>query len=226
MPNVNNFVLGFDPGGKAGAGGFGWSICEVVNGVLMPPIAGQMGVAHDALEARDRVMAALPDNAIVTAAGIDAPLFWGSRGYRHVDQVLKDNLAEVANSVCHINGMRGACLVQGIVLAHHLREREMWQRLEITECHPRVLHHLLEVAGEAGMVQGLMVNIGPDRGDHIRDATRAAISAWAMAQNRNGNDWIDLYPYEPDPVHQFDPPVHYWMPNPGGILAQAFQPGG
>ena len=201
LPNDECFVLGFDPGGKQGRGHFGWSICQVARGILEPPAAVQVGVAHDALEARESVLGALPDNATVLSAGIDAPLFWGNRGYRHVDEVLKRSLAAVANSVCHINGMRGACLIQGVVLAHHLRGR--WPGLEITECHPRVLNHLLTLAGQDPWEQHLMANIRADPGGHKRDATRAAISAWAMVENLN--DWIDIYPREPDPVHPYEP---------------------
>ena len=80
MPEPNGFILGFDPGG---VGHFGWSICEMVDGILKP--CRETGVANDAWHTICDVKKALPNKPTVLAAGIDSPLFWSNKGGREVD---------------------------------------------------------------------------------------------------------------------------------------------
>ena len=75
MCGCNSYILGFDPGG---GGNFGWSICPVVGGQLIPP--PQTGLVNHAMHAIQSVQQALPNNANILSAGIDAPLLWTTLG--------------------------------------------------------------------------------------------------------------------------------------------------
>ena len=215
MTEPSGFVLGFDPGGK---GRFGWSVCSTSGGTLLP--TPKTGLADDALDALDAVRNALrhrdsDGQRSVLAAGIDAPLFWSTRGNRVVDDVLRRLLKtngypprKLGGTVQQVNSLRGACLVQGVLLCSSLREK--WD-IPLSEAHPKALRYLLLKSGEssqADMVQGLTAGLD----DHELDATLSAVAAWAMIHRPQG--WRDLYCQEPSPVHPLDTSVGYWMPNP------------
>ena len=210
MPDHNDFILGFDPGGK---GNFGWSICKVADGNLQPP--AKTGLANDAWDAMNKVEAAIPGNSTVLAAGIDAPLFWSMTGNRQADVLLRKALKDTqfptpSGTVQAVNSLRGACVVQGPLLVKHLDDR--WD-LSITESHPKALYHLLRYTAQPNpdmvdMVERLIAGLT----DHQRDATLSAVSAWAAHQNWRG--WQNLYDLECCPIQPFDIPVGYWMPIP------------
>ena len=235
MANPSGVILGFDPGGT---GNFGWSICETAGGELQPP--ARTGLANHAWQAMDQVQEALPDNRSVLAAGIDAPLFWSKAGDRTVDvelrQALRDTrfpAAKLAATVQTANSLRGACVVQGLLLAKYLSETG-WG-LTITESHPRALCHLLNHTGQRAMVKRLTAGLADYAlfaarclcgceeekrpaarpADHERDATLSAISAWA-AIHRPLPQWQNLYVESRDPhrIMPFDIPISYWMPIP------------
>ena len=211
MCDLNNYILGFDPGGQ---GNFGWSICSVVNGQLMPsPVTG---LANDAQDAINQVQAALPDNAAVLAVGIDAPLLWSNAGNRNVDGILRGALGALENnsfpipSVLAVNSLWGSVTVQGVLLARHLSGA--WPNLTITESHPRALRCLLHDRGQPATV-GMVNNLTAGLDDHELDATLAAVSAWAAThQNQPGTGWQNLYGQEPQLVGPFDLDASYWMP--------------
>ena len=211
MPESSGFILGFDPGG---VGNFGWSVCSAASDHLQQPF--KTGLADDAWDALGQVKKVVGSFDVlgkpqVLAAGIDAPLFWGRTGKRKVDDVLRQALRRSkfptpGGTVQQVNSLRGACLVQGVLLARYLRD---WKPgLPITETHPKALLHLLHHSGQPEMrlIEGLE---NRDR-EHERDATLSAIGAWAM--NRRLPGWRDLYSEEPTPVQPFDTPVAYWMP--------------
>ncbi len=238
MPGPDGIILGFDPGGK---GNFGWSVCVTRDGQLQKPV--QTCVANDALSALRAVEKFLrtDDTAKhlrVLAAGIDAPMFWSEKGDRKVDGCLRDALgctnfkASRGGTVQAVNSLRGAAVVQGVLLGKHLME--CWGTILITESHPRVLRHLLDWNRQRDLMKRLTgdlhcyrqygnkcvcgcqlesgnVKHSPeDPGDHKLDATLAAISAWAMVHEPDG--WEDLYIREPQPIQPFNTPVAYWMP--------------
>ena len=157
MPKSTGFILGFDPGGKHR---FGWSVCSTIDGNLLP--SAKTGLACDAWDALNKVKKAVgssgfPGNPKVLAAGIDAPMFWSRRGNRTVDdclrQTLRDNqfpTSKLGGTVQEVNSLRGACLVQGMLLGRYLRET--WD-LQITEAHPKALKHLLWHSGPPEMVK-------------------------------------------------------------------------
>ena len=81
----------------------------------------------------------------------------------------------------------------------------------ITEAHPKALCYLLRHRGPpdtVNMVQCLTAGLD----DHERDATLAAVGAWAMKRRLPG--WSNLHDRECCPVQPFDTPVSYWMPIP------------
>ena len=233
MPESKSFILGFDPGGKGrsprGKGDFGWSLCSEVGGFLQPH--ARTGLATDAWDAISKVkkelesLAATPN---VLAAGIDAPLFWSEKGNREVDDVLERAMKATGfpppekggRIVQAVNSLRGACVVQGPLLAKFLSENCC--DLKITESHPKVLHHLLQKSGQPdivnNMVQDLMTNLylKASLTDHERDATLCAVAAWAMTHHQDQTlpNWQNLYMKESCPIQPFGTPVSYWMPIP------------
>ena len=238
MPDPTGFILGFDPGGEDH---FGWSICETAGGELQAPAT--TGLANNAWDAIDRVKKALPNDPTVLAAGIDAPLFWSKNVDRKVDVVLRQALrntkfpaSKLSGTVQTVNSLQGACVVQGPLLAWYLRDA--WDHLQITESHPKVLHHLLHQMGQQEMIRRLIAGFidsnqdpkfcqcGCDEAtkpeaslaDHKRDATLSAVSAWAAIQPRPSlPNWQNLYVAyveEPCPIQPLNMPVSYWMPIP------------
>ena len=205
--------MGFDPGGE---GNFGWSICPVVNGGLAAPL--QTGLANHAVHAVQAVQGALPNNANILAAGIDAPLLWSNAGNRDVDQQLRNALNALNNNpfpiprVIALNALWGAVTVQGVLVAHHVAVA--WPNVDLTESHPRALRCLLHAHGQPATVN--MVNqLTAGLDDHQLDATLAAVSAWAARhQNQPGTGWQNLYEQEPGLVGPFDLDASYWMPMP------------
>ena len=214
MQEQPEFVLGFDPGGLRG---FGWSICQRVHGQLQGPL--QTGLAGNAWQAKSQLQDQLPDHARVFAAGIDAPLYWDKRGdmrgFRGVDHLLREAL--VANGhpsrrVVSPNGLPGSVLMQGVLLARILAAT--WD-LTISESHPTVLNLLLPYNGQHADMEMRDALIGGLRDDvtpHERDATLAAISAWAALQRPPG--WQNLYDQDSRLVNPSQIPASYWMPIP------------
>ena len=211
MCDFNNYILGFDPGG---GGNFGWSICPVVGGQLIPP--PQTGLANHAMHAIQSLQQALPNNANILAAGIDAPLLWSNAGNRNVDGILRGALGALENnpfpipSVLAVNSLWGSVTVQGVLVAHHVAVA--WPGVVLTESHPRALRCLLHAHGQPATVNMVdQLTAGLD--DHQLDATLAAVSAWAaIYQNQPGTGWQNLYQQEPGLVGPFDLDASYWMP--------------
>ena len=151
--------MGFDPGGK---GNFGWCVCQADGDELQ---VRQTCVANDAQDAIRQVKSAIkslvsPGNPKVLAAGIDAPMFWSAAGNREIDreikQALKDN-CKPSETVIHINSLRGACSVQGVLLGKYLHET--YPDLQITETHPTALRYLLKVCGKSGELEKVIEQV-------------------------------------------------------------------
>ena len=151
--------MGFDPGGK---GNFGWCVCQADGDELQ---VRQTCVANDARDAfckveKEMSLLSRQGNRSVLAAGIDAPMFWGFRGYRVIDreikQALKDN-CKPSETVIHINSLRGACSVQGVLLGKYLHET--YPDLQITETHPTALRYLLKVCGKSGELEKVIEQV-------------------------------------------------------------------
>ena len=137
-------------------------------------------------------------------------MFWSiTGGNRRVDEIVRKALKDkgfpgsIGGTVQDVNSLRGACLVQGILLGKYLHET---YTLKITEAHPKALRHLLKESGQSGKINPLIKGLG----DHERDATLAAFAAWSMHEQSPG--WRDIRSSEEDSVQPFDTPVRYLMP--------------
>ncbi len=238
---TTKLFMGFDPGGAGSSRGciagcrghFGWSVCcESAHGIV-----GRLdnGLSTDAWGAVKRVKAVIeaqfPEgNCLVVAAGIDVPLLWNkkgdNKGTRNADIVLRQALNDtgfprrsVGGTVQAINSLRGADVVQGLLVARHLREK--WD-LMITESHPKAFHHLLFRVNHPqleAMVSPLTMDLLPhDRNNcesqHEIDATMGAITAWAAIRCRHDGHWRNLYTGDLNLFNPSGVPVSYWMPIP------------
>ena len=195
--------LGFDPGGE---GKFGWSICRDAAGQFEQLTSGAGNYAGGVF---NQMLAAMPANACVLAAGIDAPLFWNRWGeiQRNVDQIIHRRRVYVQSPFNRIpvpvNELYGAVVAQGPLLAALLRQH--FVNFQITEASPGALRDLLNPL--PAVLQRL-----PRETGHQQDARTAAYAAWCM--HRQAEGWRDLFPEEPDPVLPLGTPVSYWMPIP------------
>lgn len=191
-------IVGFDPGGQ---NAFGWAILESSQHSLRLVASGECTGAPTALAQASEAMKGEP-----AAIGIDAPLFWTYSGDRHADQVVRKlvcNAGGQSGTVSHVNSLRGACLVQGILIAN--LARAVWPGTKITEAHPKAL---LRVCASANvLVNSLQLMT---LRDHERDAVIAAYSAYEMLHP--SADWHDLVPKEVDPVFPAGNDIVYWFP--------------
>jgi hypothetical protein len=187
----------------------------------------ESGVADHAAEAVDRVDAVVGANAVLAVA-VDAPLSWAAGGDRHSDQRLRSAIGGFgapSSTVQHVNSLRGACLVQGIVSVILLRGRR--PMLCASEAHPKATLWLLKLA-RVGLaphsvgIQDLGSVLTPPRRlksgererEHERDAAVAALSAWAMHHEPDG--WEDLSPWDVANISPLEPRPTYWMPQLSG----------
>jgi len=122
--------VGADPGGKRR---FGIAVlrdgCE--------PVLKVVGCAGDGVEfVLDELRGEVP-----SGVGVDAPLWWpsGPSGDRKADQWIRreyklgDDKGQIANS------LRGTGLIQGVMLAHRIREACTDSQVYVTESHPKSL---------------------------------------------------------------------------------------
>jgi len=206
--------LGFDPGG---AGAFGWC---VLAGDQLPLQILKRGVANHATQAvYDALTVVGPAN--LRSAGIDAPLFWQPKGDRNADQVVRNRIVQLGSNggtVNAVNSMRGACLIQGMMVAMLLRKAR--SELAITESHPKALLWLLSIATRGNPTSAVaLANLGHlvvgeviGASDHERDAALGAFTAFAMTAGLSG--WRNLYPQESHALSPLNPPPGYWLPLP------------
>ena len=205
---MGNYV-GFDPGG---CGAFGWA---VLSGETLPLRLCGCGTADHAEAAYEA--ATQCEGATINAVGIDAPLFWNPAGDRRADQMLRKAITQRGGSggtVNSVNSLRGACLVQGMLVAMLCRQKSGGE-LPITEAHPKALLWLLGKGGPSGVSMGDLgeyVRAEASHGniEHERDAVLGAVAAFAMESRRTG--WRDLYGLEPNSITPLNPPPEYWMP--------------
>ena len=206
--------IGLDPGGKDQ---FGWSVVECE--AAIPLAVTTSGLASNAKQAVEGVRHALGANGSVDGAGIDSPLFWVPGGERHVDRIVREAIKRAGarnagGTVQQVNSLRGACVTQGVLAAHLLRES--FPDLRITETHPKALLWLIgsgsrRRAPSVDMTHAATFREGghPFRTEHERDAALGAFAAWSMVSGAPG--WRNL---ALDEREAFAPvsPVEYWMP--------------
>ncbi len=207
--------IGFDPGGDRQ---FGWAVCSPIGHTLRVLAVGDAGHAKEAVK---EALSRIPTAGKVVGAGIDAPLFWTESGGRNVDNLVRRAIQELGapspgGTVQHINSLRGACLVQGVLTADLLHKQ--LPEINITESHPKALLYLLGVANRkksaasvslADLSGYVVCDIG-HVSQHQRDAILGAFTALAQREKRQG--WKNLFEQERKPVTPFGYPVEYWMP--------------
>lgn len=212
MGETVEIFLGFDPGG---IGSFGWSICREESGDLKRIDSGVVDNALEAVQAVERRL----QGKRVLAAGIDAPMFWSETGFRQVDDIIRSELTPYVGSLASgivqaPNSMKGACLVQGILVGASLYQKF---KAPITEAHPGALRCLLQSRSvDKALPPGLrqleaeLKRSKEDKENHEWDALAAAYAAWCM--HRQAPGWSDLFPRETNRVLPLGTPVSYWMP--------------
>jgi Protein of unknown function (DUF429) len=190
--------IGFDPGGKEA---FGWAVIEATPLGLGLVAGGAVTGALTALAAASAFSVDPP-----AAIGIDAPLFWVPEGDRNADiqvRALVCGAGGESGTVSHVNSLRGACLVQGVLVARLSRER--WPEVPMTESHPKALLRLSAAAREFISASEFQVI-----GEHGRDAALGAYAAHAMVTQSEG--WHNLVMHERAPFFPGGSKVAYWFP--------------
>ncbi len=207
-------LVGLDPGGR---GAFGWATVEDAHELPLRILAS--GVANCAAEAVQRAVASVK-SAHVLAAGIDAPLYWVACSDRFADGHLRNAICQrgaPGGTVQHVNSLRGACLIQGMMGALLLRRDNA--ELPISEAHPKALLWLLKVAAAGTPPPSVSLDtLGTffrsehhdQPSEHERDAMLGALSAWALLHRPVG--WCDLSRMDEGAISPLTPPPAYWMP--------------
>lgn len=210
-----NIYLGFDPGGEKK---FGWAVCSSKGDSLYVQATGIVDHAEEAIK---ETLSRVPNPATIAGAGIDAPLFWVEGGGRNVDKLVRDAISEMGapspgGTVQHFNSLRGACLVQGVMVANLLHSR--FPNITITESHPKALLYLLGIADKQKAPKSVSMAdladyVSCDKeqiSEHQRDAVLGAFTAFAQKEKLPG--WRNLFKEEKKPVTPFNYSAEYWMP--------------
>ena len=192
------YFIGFDPGGEKA---FGWAVLQAQGSVTELVKTGTSSNAQAAFDAAKAYATLEP-----TAVAIDAPLFWVATGDRKADAFVRKMVCSKggnSGTVSHVNSLRGACLVQGILIAN--LAIASWQNAIVTEAHPKAL---LWVSTAARKFAELMSK--QTSNEHERDAAIAAYTAYAFAKKQAG--WHDISSLESNPFSPIGAPVAYWFP--------------
>lgn len=192
------YFIGFDPGGKRA---FGWAVLRAAGTAIEFVKSDTCSDAVTALEEAQICATTAP-----IAIAIDAPLFWVNAGDRKADASVRTMICGEGcrpGTVNHVNSLRGACLVQGILVTK--LATESWPNVLVTEAHPKAL---LMVSAAA---RRFAETISKQRlSEHERDAAIAAYSACAFAQRSEG--WHDISLLETNPFFPAGKPAAYWFP--------------
>jgi predicted nuclease with RNAse H fold len=195
---ANRYFIGFDPGGIQS---FGWVVMSEEKGSLAIVAKGTTSSAKGACESALAACCYPP-----TAVAIDAPLYWATEGDRAADQSVRKMVCDAGGSsgtVSHVNSLRGACLVQGVMAA--IMVANLWPAALITEAHPKAL---LLVSAEAKLFS--QRHEPAVESEHERDAALAAYAAFMFSKRSLG--WQDLVQLE-DEIHRpVASAVAYWFP--------------
>jgi hypothetical protein len=207
--------LGFDPGGK---GKFGWTICHEDQEHLRIIHTGNADHAQGALLA---VKSCLPCHATAIGAGIDAPLFWIANGSRNSNLMVRRAIKKLGSkspggTVQQLNSLRGACLVQGSLIAKLLVDE--FPSIKITETHPKALLFMLGLANTQNPPSSIGVGdlgqyvdaVAGNHTEHERDSILGAIASWASVKRQD--HWRDLAKEEKGLLVPFECTPEYWMP--------------
>jgi len=213
---VMKVILGFDPGGE---GNFGWAVCTEMDDRLNVVATGRADHAKGAVKDS---LNALPTGGLVVSAGIDAPMYWVTDGYREVDRLVRKAIALLGakspgGTVQHFNSLRGACVIQGLLILKLLRRE--YPNLPITEAHPKALLWLMGIARRGHEpkliklkdIEEIVMEGTIFGSEDERDAILAAFTARMMIQRKS--EWVDLLKHEKkERILAGELPIEYWMP--------------
>ncbi|HED39686.1 MAG TPA: DUF429 domain-containing protein [Chromatiales bacterium] len=207
--------LGLDPGGK---NQFGWSICQKDEERLEIIKTGNASHAKAVLLA---IKNNLPPQSVVVGAGIDAPLYWVADGSRYSDKLVRKAISKLGSdsssgTVQQLNSLRGACVIQGPIIAKLLTDQ--FPSIKITETHPKALLYLLGYVDALCHHGSININdlnqyvnvVTGNYSEHERDSVLGAIAS--MASVNGYSSWVDLVKKEKDILIPFNYEPAYWMP--------------
>jgi hypothetical protein len=189
--------IGIDPGGDRA---LGWC---VLTSHGPEPTTLESGCCTGVAQALTNIAACIRE--VPRAAGIDAPLYWARQGDRVADAAIRRMVrihGGPSSTVNHVNSLRGACLVQGVLSVVALRER--WPSIAITESHPKALLRVSKSAQAFAVMYDF-----PNQ--HARDAALGALAALAFDEQWPG--WLDWFAREPTPYLPAAGPLAYWFPS-------------
>jgi predicted nuclease with RNAse H fold len=135
-----------------------------------------------------------------TSVGIDCPLWWssGAGGGRRADGWLRMTYKIPSGTVQSANSLKGAVLIQGIVLAMKLRKS--YPKVPITESHPKALLRALGLNDWTAISNCFSLHGPKPSTDHERDALIGAVAAREGSTRRWKLDLaLSLDPNELDP---------------------------
>lgn len=190
--------IGIDPGGIKS---FGWCVMDTDFPKLSVARIVK-GTCSHILEAIHKIDQCCEKQPI--GAGIDAPLYWARNGERKSDIIIRKAVTLAGgnpSTVNHVNSLRGACLVQGVLSAVALSEK--WPQIAITESHPKALLFIWPKASE-------FVSQFKFTTDHERDAALGAYAAFAFLSQ--WSEWVDLIKIEEHPFVPSGGKIAYWFP--------------
>ena len=206
--SLNQVVIGLDPGGL---NKFGWACLRNDFGKFVLNTGCSDNARAAIREANNYTEGFAP-----VAVGIDSPLFWVAEGDRRADASLRRRVCAAdghSGTVGHVNSLRGACLVQGVLAARQVAEK--WPSVKITEAHPkalRLVHFKDDPLEDDQLKKFVKDHLSKLPTEHERDAALAAYTAWAFAEKSDG--WSDLALEEVEPFFPSGGKVSYWFPTP------------
>ncbi|MGA0534354.1 MULTISPECIES: DUF429 domain-containing protein [Hansschlegelia] len=146
--------------------------------------------------------------------GIDCPLWWssGEGGGRVADRWIRRTYNIASGTVQSVNSLKGAVVVQGIMLA--MMARKSFPTLPITESHPKALLKALDLRNWDDIASTFGLDGPQPRTEHERDALLGSVAAREGALGRWTTDLsLSLGPSEIDPKDIWFGELHYWWPD-------------
>jgi hypothetical protein len=149
------------------------------------------------------------------AVGIDCPMWWssGRGGGRKVDSCLRQKYGIPSGTVQSVNSLKGAVVIQGILLA--MKIREVTPNCVITETHPKALLRAMDLAAndwDSIRTRFSLSGLQPDT-EHERDAIISAVVAREGMLGRWVTDLSTILGLnEINPHRMWFGKVRYWWP--------------
>jgi hypothetical protein len=189
-PKMNGRVFGYDPGGN---GKHGLASLDIKVGEVVSAETKTVQTVQHVID--EILMESCP-----IGIGIDTLTEWrtGTSGVRSADDWLCRTYVKCKQSVLSPNELRGAMVINGMIVLLRLRDR--WQKLPASETHPKVVFHALTgrelIYGDVGLpdrIERLLAWLGLGEGTvQIRNNHEwdALISAFCVLKGLRG-EWTN-----------------------------------